>query len=134
MSSIRSCYCCSCYYCCYCCCCYCFKSSSLVVVRRLFVPAKCVRINKLCKTHYKCYYTTIKHAPVFYTPHYPSSYPSKKNNYFLSTSHLVYPFQKSVVLCCWRLHLSTIYVDNTMQCQKKKSTPPMVWSYMYFWR
>jgi hypothetical protein len=28
-----------------------FKSSSLVVVRRLFVPAKCVRIKKLCKTH-----------------------------------------------------------------------------------
>ena len=25
--------------------------------RRLFVPAKkCVRIKKLCKTHYKCYY------------------------------------------------------------------------------
>lgn len=67
--------------------------------RRLFVPAKCVRIKKLCKTHYKCYYTTMIYAPVFYTPHYcPSSYPSKKNNYFLSTSHLVYPFQKSVVL------------------------------------
>jgi hypothetical protein len=36
-----------------------FKSSSLVVVRRLFVPAKCVRIKKLCKTHYKCHYTTM---------------------------------------------------------------------------
>jgi hypothetical protein len=80
--------------------CSCFNSSSLVVARRLFVPAKCVRIKKLCKTHYKCYYTTMIYAPVFYTPHYLSSYPSKKNNYFLSTSHLVYPFQKSVVLCC----------------------------------
>jgi len=27
------------------------KSSSSVVVRRLFVPAKCVRIMKICKTH-----------------------------------------------------------------------------------
>ena len=77
LSSIRSCSCCSCCYC------YCFKSSSLVVVRRLLVPAKFVRIKKLCKTHYKCHYTTIKHAPVFMLPpYYLSSYPSKKNNYF----------------------------------------------------
>lgn len=51
----------------------------LSIDRRLFVPAKCVRIKKLCKTHYKCYYTTMIYAPVFYTPHYcTSSYPSKK--------------------------------------------------------
>ena len=56
LSSIRSC---------------CFKSS-LVVVRRLFVPAKCVRIIKNVQTHYKCHYTTMiylnTHAPVFMPP------------------------------------------------------------------
>ena len=30
---------------------------------------------------------------------YPAIPRKKNNNYFLSTSHLVYPFQKSVVLC-----------------------------------
>ena len=110
LSSIRS-----------CCSCSCFKSSSLVVVRcRLFVPAKCVRIKKLCKTHYKCYYTTMIYlnTHLFLCP--PPSYPRKKNNYFLSTSHLVYPFQKK---CCSVVLLtaaSAYYVDNTMQCQKKK--------------
>jgi hypothetical protein len=74
---------------------------------------------KICKTHYKHATTTtmiytmiydiFKHAPVFLSPYYPSlhllcysGYPSvtprKKNNIFLSTSHSVYPFQKSVVL------------------------------------
>ena len=103
LSSIRSC---------------CFKSS-LVVVRRLFVPAKCVRIIKNVQTHYKCYYTTMiylnTHAPVFMPPYYLSSYPSKKNNYFLSTSHLVYPFQKSVVLTS----ASVYYVDNNAMSEKR---------------
>jgi hypothetical protein len=78
-----------------------FKSSSLVVVRRLFVPAKCVRIKKLCKTHYKCHYTTMIYIRTcfFIRLIIPPVIPRKKNNYFLSTSHLVYPFQKSVVLC-----------------------------------
>ena len=47
---------------------------------------------------------------------YPFSYPRKKNNYFLSTSHLVYPFQKSVVLTS----ASVYYVDNTCNYQKKE--------------
>ena len=118
LSSIRSC-CCSC----------CFKSS-LVVVRRLFVPAKCVRIIKICKTHYKCYYTTMiylnTHAPVFMPPYYLSSYPSKKNNYFLSTSHLVYPFQKSVVLVLVDVYL---LLDKV---RKKRKKIQRLWSYMYF--
>ena len=59
------------------------------------------------------------YAPVFMPPYYPSSYPRKKNNYFLSTSHLVYPFQKSVVLLT---SASAYYVDNTMQYQKKEKT------------
>ncbi len=36
---------------------------------------KCVRIKKLCKTHYKCYYTTMIYAPVIMPPYYPFSYP-----------------------------------------------------------
>ena len=55
------------------------------------------------------------HAPVFMPSYYLSSYPSKKNNYFLSTSHLVYPFQKSVVLTS----ASVYYVDNNAMSEKR---------------
>ena len=49
----------------------------------------------------------------------PSSYLSKKNNYFLSTSHLVYPFQKK---CCVVLltSASVYYVTIHAIIRKKK--------------
>lgn len=52
-----------------------------VVVRRLFVPAKCVRFMKICKTHDKCYYyydIYFEHAPVFLCPHCPLKLSSEK--------------------------------------------------------
>lgn len=67
------------------------------------------------------YYDIFKHAPVFMLPIIrPSSYPRKKNNYFLSTSHLVYPFQKSVVLCCVVDICICLLCDNTCNYQKKE--------------
>ncbi len=76
------------------------SSSSLVVVRRLFVPAKCVRFMKICKTHDKCYYyydIYFEHAPVFLCPHCPLKLSSeKKNNYFLIHFAFIH-FKKSVV-------------------------------------
>lgn len=58
------------------------------------------------------------------SPVIPPAIPLKKNNYFLSTSHLVYPFQKSVVLLTTA---SAYYVDNTMQCQKKEKKVRRQW-------
>ena len=46
---------------------------------------------------------------------YPSIPRKKNNNYFLSTSHLVYPFQKSVVLTS----ASVYYVDNNAMSEKR---------------
>ena len=64
------------------------------------------------------YYDIFKHAPVFMPPIVPPVIPRKKNNYFLSTSHLVYPFQKSVVLYwCW---LTFIYYQIKSEKKEKK--------------
>jgi hypothetical protein len=76
LSSIRSCS-----------CCYCSASSrpresSSVDCSYL---QKCVRIKKLCKTHYKCHYTTmivLNTHLFYYSPSYLSSYPSKKKQLF----------------------------------------------------
>lgn len=78
-----------------------------------------LEIIKMCKTHYKCHYTTMIYAPVFMLPIIPSVISLKKNNYFLSTSHLVYPFQKK---CCVVLltSASVYYVTIHAIIRKKK--------------
>ena len=71
--------------------------------------------------YYELLYIIYLNTHLFFYPpivrpfSYPFSYPRKKNNYFLSTSHLVYPFQKSVVLTS----ASVYYVDNNAMSEKR---------------
>jgi len=62
---------------------------------------KCVRIMKICKQckhiHMKNATTTMNDSYLFLCSLLPLQLSPKKNNFFLSTSHSVYPFQKSVV-------------------------------------
>jgi len=73
----------------------------------------CIMYDNICMIYFK-------HAPVFLFPYYPTSYdvipviPLKKNNYFLSTSHLVIHFKKVLY------YVTTVYVDNVRK--KKKHT------------
>ena len=89
-----------------------------------------LEIIKMCKTHYKCHYTTMNYYNIVLNTHLflcsllsvPPVISLKKNNYFLSTSHLVYPFQKKccVVLCCVVDICICLLCDNTCNYQKKE--------------
>jgi hypothetical protein len=56
----------------------------------------------------------------------PPIVPRKKNNYFLSTSHLGIHFKKSVVLVLVDVYL---LLDKV---RKKRKKIQRLWSYMYF--
>ena len=93
-----------------------FKSSSLVVVRRLFVPAKCVRIKKLCKTHYKCHYTTMiylnTHLFLYASLSLQLSL-EKKQLFFI---HFAFSLSVSKKCCVVLLTTASVYYMQTIQC------------------
>ncbi len=89
---------------------------------------------KICKTHminaiillWNNYYNIVLNTHLFLRPLLSVPYPvipRKKNNYFLSTSHLVYPFQKK---CCIVLVLVDVYLLLDKVRKKEKNTTPMV--------
>ncbi|MEN9655634.1 MAG: hypothetical protein RL311_542 [Bacteroidota bacterium] len=131
LSSIRS--------CCCCCCSYCFKSSSSSSsVFDCSYLQNVLELRNYAKHTINATTTMIvlnTHL-LLCSPIILSVTPRKKNNYFLSTSHLVYPFQKNVVLCCVVDDCICLLFRqyNAMQCHKKekKVRRQRYGSYMYF--